>query len=263
MTPHNQHGKPTSPSNGSTGVRTQASVLTDVVRQDIIVGTLVPGSKLKLRELSERYKVGTIPLREALSRLAMSGFVEAEDQRGFRVARTSPEELLDIAWVRQRIESDALRDAIEYGDLNWESGVLAAFHRLSRIPIEVPGGSCGLNPEWEHAHEVFHLAMLSGCRSKWLLRLASTLREQSARYRYLAALSSESSERNVHQEHEAITTAVLARDADRACELLSVHLATTARQALAHATVNLAAQHTAERIAIGVQHLSEPRRASG
>jgi len=219
---------------GMAAERTQASIITDLVRRDIIAGIFPPGSKLLLRALTERYGVGTIPLREALSRLAMSGFVEAVDQRGFRVAETSGEELLDIARVRGRIETEALRDAIEHGNLAWEGQVLAAYHHLSRIAMSNPDIPGTLNPEWEEVHEGFHTALLSACTSPWLIRLATQLREHSARYRHLSVFYMETGKRDVLSEHQAILNAVLDRNVDLAADLLADHLAKTARLASKH-----------------------------
>lgn len=216
---------------GENGLRTQASITSEAIRKDIIAGILAPGSKLILRELSERYDVGSIPLREALSRLAMSGLVEAVDQRGFRVADASEEELVDIARVRITIETDALRDAIEHGDLEWEGRVLGAFHQLSRIPMTNPKVRGALNPDWESAHDAYHAALLSACTSKWLIKLAAQLREHSARYRHLSVAYAEAGVRDVLAEHRAMTDAVLARDGDRASRLLAEHLGKTARLA--------------------------------
>lgn len=216
-------------------VRTQASVLTDAIREDIIQGVFPPESKLKLRELAERYEVGVIPLREALSRLAMSGFVEAEDQRGFRVASVSRAELLDITRVRQKIETEALRDAIAHGDLNWEAAILAALYRLDRIPLLADGATQGINPEWERAHEDFHTALLAACTSSWQLKLSVLLREQTARYRHLSVQREKSSSRDVGSEHRAIADAVIARDADKACALLQLHFAATTELVLKQA----------------------------
>lgn len=43
------------------------------IRDDIIAGNLLPDAKLKIRVLRHRYKTGTSPLREALSKLAAEG----------------------------------------------------------------------------------------------------------------------------------------------------------------------------------------------
>lgn len=218
--------------NADTGSpRTMASALANAILQDIVTGVLPPGSKLKIRELADRYQAGVIPLREAVSRLAMSGFVEAEDQRGFRVTQISREDLEDVTSVRQRIESEALRDAIESGNLEWEGAVLAAFHQVNSLPTVI-GDPKRMNPAWERAHDNFHTTLLAGCRSKWLKHFAATLRAQTARYRHMSLRSEHAEQRNVAKEHEDIVKAVLARDADRACALLRDHFASTTRLVL-------------------------------
>ena len=210
------------------GGRTWASVLEQAVREDIISGRLAAGSKLRLKELAEHYQAGVIPLREALSRLCTTGFVLAIDQKGFRVAELSPEELLDITRVRQQIESQALREAIRLKDIAWESEVVAAHHRLTRIPMSLRGQGGALNPEWEAAHVAFHDALISGCQSPWMRRFSAVLRDQTARYRFLSlAVPKTERTRDVAAEHEAIVRAVVARDADRACKLLSAHFQQT------------------------------------
>lgn len=214
--------------------RTMASALANAILQDIVTGALPPGSKLKIRELADRYKAGVIPLREAVSRLAMSGFVEAEDQRGFRVTQISQEDLEDVTAVRQRIESEALRDAIESGNLEWEGAVLSAFHQVNSLPT-VTGDPPRMNPAWERAHDNFHTTLLAGCRSKWLKHFAATLRTQTARYRHMSLRSEHAEQRNVAREHEDIVKAVLARDPDRACALLRAHFAATTQLVLERA----------------------------
>lgn len=215
----------------ASGSRTMASVLADTILRDIVSGALAPGSKLKIRELADRYQAGVIPLREAVSRLAMSGFVDAEDQRGFRVTPVSRADLEDITSVRQCIESEALRDAIDSGNLEWEASVLAAFHLVNSLPTVVDEPP-RMNPDWERAHDHFHATLLAGCRSKWLKHFAATLRTQTARYRHQSLRSQHAGERDVGREHEDIVKAVIARDADRACELLREHFAATAKLVL-------------------------------
>ncbi len=216
-----------------TQVKTQASVLTDTIRHDIIAGTFAPRSKLKMRELSERYGVGVIPLREALSRLAMSGFVDVEDQKGFRVAAVSEAELLDITRVRQRIESDALRDSIRHGDLEWETRLISAAHRLNSLPLRT-ADNADINPQWDLAHDALHSALIGACTSPWLIKLSEMLREQTGRYRHISVKAEHAQTRDLQGEHQAIVDAALKRDADAACRLLTDHFARTAELVLAH-----------------------------
>ncbi|HSV71533.1 MAG TPA: FCD domain-containing protein [Methylibium sp.] len=223
--------------------RTMASSLALSLRTDIIRGTLPPGSKLPIKELCDRYSVSAIPMREALSRLATSGFVVAEDQRGFRVSEVSAEELTDITEARIHVECEALRRAIERGSLDWEEKLAGAHHRLSRLPMLAKGQS-GVTEEWERANTAFHSALIAGCGSKWLLTLSELLRDQTARYRHLSVAreprpskgKSSAPTRDVPMEHQQIAEAALARDAHRACALLAEHFRTTTQMVLGRGT---------------------------
>ncbi|WP_420992969.1 FCD domain-containing protein [Cupriavidus sp. 30B13] len=205
---------------------TAASKLERLVKADIIAGRLRPGASLKLKDVAARYGGGVIPLREALSRLVASGMVVAEDQKGFRVAPVSRRELLDITRTRQQIEALALKEAVANGDVAWEARVLAAHHQLSRLPLFEPAAGT-MHPDWERAHDAFHEAVLSGCGSDCLMRIARDLRDQSARYRHLSLRSDHGGKRDIALEHKAILDAVLARDAIRACQLLVAHFGST------------------------------------
>ncbi|VCU70795.1 HTH-type transcriptional repressor CsiR [Pigmentiphaga humi] len=205
---------------------TTASALQWTIRQDLINGVYPAGAKLRIRELAERYGVGTIPLREALSRLCSTGFVVAVDQKGFRVSEISESELRDITHARRQLESLALREGIARRDAGWEGRVLAASHQLKHIPLYQDGV---LNPDWERAHETFHEILTSGGDSEWIARFCATLREQTARYRALSAGIGHAEHRDVDAEHGAIVQAILDHDADRACELLCEHFSATTR----------------------------------
>lgn len=220
--------------------KTTASALANGIRADIISCTLAPGARLRIKDLCERYDSGAIPVREALSRLASSGFVIAEDQKGFRVASVSVDELTDITNTRVHIECEALRLSIANGDLDWEETLAGAFYRLSRLPML--GEGQGVEPEWEKAHAAFHAALISASGSNWLNGLAALLRDQTTRYRHLSVVNQhanapatafESTDRDVAGEHQRLLDAVLARDEQAATKLLSEHLWSTTNLVLA------------------------------
>jgi len=214
--------------------RTLASQLADSIRHDIIRGEFPPLAKLKLAALSKRYAVGVIPLREALSRLVRSGFVTAEDQRGFRVTGMSVSELLDVTRVRLLVEGECLRDSMAHGDPAWESRVRDTLIRLKSLPMVMSDDErCLLAPDWELAHEAFHQELLSNCESQWLLSIAATLREQTARYRHYSVVLRGRNRRNVLKEHAALADAALGRNAKTAVTLLRAHIKRTTELVLA------------------------------
>jgi DNA-binding GntR family transcriptional regulator len=204
----------------------------EALRGDLLACRILPGSRLKIQELCSRLSVSLGAIREALSRLTSEGLVVAEPQRGFRAAPISAADLRDLTMVRVEVESLCLKRAIEIGDVNWESRLVAAFHRLSRTPERAPADPIRSNDEWAEAHAAFHLALVEGCDSPWLLRLHSQLYDQSERYRRLS-IPLAKQERNVGQEHQRILDATLKRDAKKAVALLTAHLTATTNILLA------------------------------
>lgn len=214
------------------GPTTLTSQVHDRIRTDIIRGDLKPGQKLKIVETTARYGVGAIPVREALSRLAMSGFVEVKDQRGFYVRSVSAAELQDLTRVRVLMESAALRESIELGDADWEGRVIGALHALSRLTPFGADGQRKLDIKWERAHDEFHRQLLSACQSPCLLKLADDLRDQTTRYRHVSVSSSMTTRRDVTGEHDAIAQAAVSRKSDLAVALLNEHTLTSMEIAL-------------------------------
>jgi len=210
------------------GVPTQTTIAIERLRADIVSGRLRPNEKLRVQALAEHYGFAASALREALSRLVTDALVVAEDQRGFRVSPVSRESLIELTEARVGVECLALRRAIEFGDLTWESTVVGAFHRLSRCS-EMPDPNSGDMLQWSVCHQEFHHALIAACRSKWLVYFSNLMYQQSERYRMLATLTRPKRKRNVPKEHEGLMSAVVERDADRACNLITAHFHETTR----------------------------------
>lgn len=196
------------------------------LRADLLACRILPGSRLKIQELCSRFSVSLGAIREALSRLTSEGLVLAEPQRGFRAAPISAADLVDLTMARTEIDSLCLKRAIACGDVQWEASLVAAAHRLARTPERAPDDPARSNDEWAEAHAAFHLALVEGCNSLWLLHLHSLLYAQSERYRRLSVPFATST-RNVNEEHQAIVSATLARDSEAAVRLIVAHLETT------------------------------------
>lgn len=202
----------------------------DLLRRDILHGKLFPGEKLHIDRLSMRYEIGTVPLREALNRLSSEGLVQHRSNRGFFVAPISMSELEELVKTRIWLETLALRESIGNGDEDWEDALVVSCHRLARTQrLLPPGAGRDISDQWEARHKEFHMLLIERCGSSWLLGFCSSLMDQAVRYRNLSMNSNSSQPRRegAAAEHQAILDAVLERDADRACSLLSEHYQTT------------------------------------
>ncbi len=196
------------------------------LRRDITEGRLAPGEKLRVEHLKDNYGVGAGTLREALSLLISDALVVSQGQRGFRVAPVSLDDFEDITRTRVMLECDALRQSIAMGDDAWEANLLAAFHLLTKAEEKRIGSDD--REEWEERNRVFHEALISACPSRWLKHFLSILYQQAERYRRLA-LYLKPIPRDIHDEHEALLRAAIARDADKATAILAEHIQLTFR----------------------------------
>ncbi|HWK67281.1 MAG TPA: GntR family transcriptional regulator [Rhizobiaceae bacterium] len=211
------------------GFATQSEAAYAAIREHILGGTLKAGKKLLLGDMRAQYGFGASPLREALSRLAADRLVTARGQRGYWVADISAEEFADITNMRLLLEPEALGRSIANATLDWESRVVAAFHRLSRVESTLDVDPERLSGEWERENRAFHLALIDNCGSPWLSRFVATLSEQSERYRRQAVARQAVPKEVLLREHKAIFDAALDRNAGLATELLKVHIKNSAR----------------------------------
>jgi DNA-binding GntR family transcriptional regulator len=205
---------------------TQANSAYEAMLAEILDCRLAPGAKITISDVALRFGFSPGSVREALSRLAAEKWTVATAQKGYSVTPVSVAELKDLTRTRITIEQLCLRSAIAHGDVEWETAIVAAYHRLHRIPMLVAESASRLSDAWVAAHRIFHSAIAAGCDSPWLQTLRTMLYAQSERYRHLSvALARE--DRNVDAEHESILGACLARDADLACVLIDNHLQRT------------------------------------
>lgn len=201
-----------------------ASLATSIysqLRADVLSGRLQPEAKLRAETLRKRFNTGSTPIREALNRLFAEGFVSLEEQRGFRVAPISREELGELLHARILIDGTAITDSIRRFEPSWEDGVVLALHHLSRTPRGVQTGGTS----WEVRHKLFHTALIAGCGSRWMRRISEQLFDSAERYRLIALPWI--AERNELDEHRTLVEACMSKDATKAVELLKSHYGQT------------------------------------
>lgn len=212
--------------------RTLAEATYFRLRSDIVWGVLAPGAALRSDELRAAYEVGVSPLREALTRLAAEQLVVSVGQRGFRVAPISPANVVDVMETRLVIEQAALARSIRDGGLDWETGVVAAFHALSGTQIpRRPGPDA---EAWAAVHRAFHMGLLAGCGSVWQMHLAELLFDQAERFRNIRAreVPTVRLNRDTTHEHTELFEAAIQRRTDDALAALDAHYRATMRDVL-------------------------------
>ncbi|MER5625211.1 GntR family transcriptional regulator [Streptosporangium sp. NPDC002544] len=205
------------------GASTLASHFHEVVKGEIVLGKLPPGTHLKPAELASRHSTSTTVIREALVRLTQEKLVVARPNQGFFVPSLSLSGLEDLTRVRTHCDTFALRLAIERGDLAWETSVVTAYHVLTRTPRRTPEDPEHTTEAWSRAHRAFHLALVEACEVPMLMTIAETAFDSTELYRRWSAPSPAASTRSVAEEHELILEATLQRNTEKATALLAEH----------------------------------------
>lgn len=191
------------------------------LKEAIIRGEFKPGEKLRIATLKSYLNVGPTPIREALSRLASSGLIDVEANRGFFVKNVSEEEVGDIYATFNKIELLALNQAIELGNSSWEANILGSLHKLSIIE---KGPSPVDSENWLLLNYEFHHSLIAACNSPCLLKIREDVYQLFDRYCHLSILINENSLQLNHNEHCEIAKAVISRNKSKACEMTTLHL---------------------------------------
>jgi DNA-binding GntR family transcriptional regulator len=196
-------------------VRSMSDQVTESLRSMILVGDLRSGDQVTQEKLAEDLGVSTMPVREALLRLAHEGFVQGGRGRSFRIAPTTREDIQDIYWVHATLA----------GELN-----ARACERMSRQDLEqlsqiherwlaavAAGNVSGLERENFEFHRLINHAAQS---PKLLMLLRNTLRLIPEHFYTLLQDWATTSTR----DHERILRALRKGDAEAVRKVSSNHV---------------------------------------
>jgi DNA-binding GntR family transcriptional regulator len=187
------------------------------LRDEIISGSLTPGTELQEVALAESLGISRGPLREALGRLATEGLVTIRPRRGAVVRALSNEEFMEAYQVREALETLAVRLAVPKltaGDIAAMEGLIADMEACDAAG-DVPG--------FFEANTEFHQRFFDAAGNQTLSELYRQLRGQIDRHR-LRSLELRGDLRRSIAEHKALLRAAVARDVGRAAHLASEHI---------------------------------------
>ncbi|MFT0859180.1 GntR family transcriptional regulator [Ancylobacter sp. G4_0304] len=172
--------------------------------------------RLDERQLSADLGVSRTPIREALTVLEQEGFVRSVPRRGIFVVRKSKREIIEMITVWAALESMAARLAATRASERDLASLRDVFH-----DFEGGAPSEHMN-EYSDANIRFHQTVirLSGCAM--IGEMTENLFIHIRGIRAVSMRQENRSERSL-QEHRAIISALVARDADLAERLVREH----------------------------------------
>ena len=209
---------------------TKADEIALALEDAVISGELAPGTVLRQETLSERFGVSRTPIREALRRLAATGLVSFEPNRGVRVRAIPREELREAFLVRAELEALVTELAVPRFDDARLLALRAAEADFARLTVELLDRRRGeeertqLTGEWVRANYRFHDVIYEAAAVPFVERVAKNARRTFlSRWRPGGPEIDDLYEQKMHQ-HRAILGAIEARSSEGARALAHEHV---------------------------------------
>ncbi len=189
----------------------------DAIRGAIMNGTLQPRERLMEIQMAEELGVSRTPIREALRKLELEGFIVMVPRKGAYVSDLSFKDIADVFEIRAALEGLAAglaAERITEEELEWMERLLV--EKQEAITQDDIGKLVEVDTK-------FHELMYQASRNVRLGSIISNLREQIQRFR-LTSLSYPGRNKLSLEEHKKIVEAIQARDYQLARQLATEHI---------------------------------------
>jgi GntR family transcriptional regulator, rspAB operon transcriptional repressor len=200
--------------------------LFDVILERVLSGRYRPGERLHVEALRGEFGVSITPIREALQRLAASGFVEVRAREGVFVSTLDAKRAAEIYDVRCALEVLAARNAATRIP---EAKLAEIIRRYREADAELAAGADD-EPLGE-LEPAIHDLMLAYSDNELLRDILTTVHRQGAWVRRIAGKEA-GYLRHAFVEHKVILDALARHDADAAGEATRRHLEATKAEVL-------------------------------
>jgi len=186
------------------------------LREAIILGRLKPGERLMEIQLAEEMGVSRTPVREAIRKLELEGFVVMVPRKGAYVAGISVKDIVDVFEVRAALEGLAAGLAAE----RITSEEMDLLERSLLKINAMGGGDIDAAVEGDIS---FHDIIYRASRNQRLVQIITHLQEQLLRFR-MTSLSQPGRVKIALDEHKKIVEAISDRNVEMAQTLATEHI---------------------------------------
>lgn len=192
-------------------------VVCESLREAIRNGVLKPGERIMEIQLAEELGVSRTPVREAIRKLELEGYVVMMPRRGTYVANMSIRDINEIFEIRTALES--LSNGLAAEHITDEE-----LEHLQRLLVIIGGYIKDGNIEKIVETDIeFHDLMYHAARNQRLVGIISNLRDQLTRFRTLSMSYPGRLEATL-DEHKAIVEAIANGDRKAASKAAEQHM---------------------------------------
>jgi DNA-binding GntR family transcriptional regulator len=203
------------------------------LRDAIICGEIPAGSLLRQEEISQLFKVGRPPVREALTLLEAEGLVVSRPRRGFAVAPLDPNDVEEIFELRMLLEERAAYFAAQRRNVDDVDAMGRIVHQMEHSKISNSQQAIAFSLANREFHDLIHRTSGRPVTASMLLGL----RNKVERYVRLGGLISGDHEQ-VNRDHRMIFEAFRDGDAERMAALCREHIRSAGKRLVRVLNVN-------------------------
>lgn len=192
-------------------------VVFDHLRDAILDGILKPGERLMEVQLAEKLGVSRTPVREAIRKLEIDGFVEMIPRRGAQVSELSIKDVEDVLEVREALEGLAAYLAAAKIKPQEINELKKAYKGLKK---SVDEKNVQEIVKWDSK---FHDILLSASGNPRLIKVNSVLIEQVHRFRK-SYVEDTTTAKYILVSHKKILDAIEDQNPDKARKTSEEHI---------------------------------------
>jgi DNA-binding GntR family transcriptional regulator len=194
-----------------------SEVVYDQLRQEILAGTISPGTRMMEIELSTKLGVSRTPIREALRKLEKEGLVVVEPRHGAYTSQVSKADMIGILEVRQHMDKLAAGYAAS-------RGTAADFARIEECAAAYEAATKTKNSqEIIKCDERFHEAIAEASHNTTLVTIVTELQDMVVRFRYMY-YNDPDIVQSMIEEHKEIIEAIKSGKEEKASEVAGRHI---------------------------------------
>lgn len=177
---------------------------------------LRPGERINEVALARQFNVSRTPLREALNRLMVEGFLVRTVNKGFVRRALDPKEIYNLYELRRIMETAVVHLACSRASDEAIADLLQ-FVDLSKDESDEDSKALRFLKLDEEFHE--RLAALTGNAE-----IVAALQNLNSRIHFVRWIDMQRRRQSTQNEHRAVVLALQQRDAEKAEQLLSAHI---------------------------------------
>lgn len=191
-----------------------------IIRKYILTGKLAEGERLTETRLSDDLGLSRTPIREAIGRLTLEGFIDRQKGYTTRVAHFPHDEAEQVYEIRRLVECYSVERAAR---LATEEDIAELRQIHAAMKEDTPPRDKAAYQRLTEANEAFHRAIVSAARSPRLTGLMATALDVSMVVRTYSMFSDKDLLRSLNH-HEEIIQAIESRAPKWASSIMSAHL---------------------------------------